>query len=222
MVGGQREQQAVHHEDVLEVVDDALAVQKVHCGAEEVPVERLGEAQAARLAGDVGNGNDLLEGYDLDGRDDDDDEEVAGAEGPEEAGNHDQRPYCARDEVCLFLLILGLGHFWDLPLSAKGDRIWGRRLAYWDGSRAVGRGAAGLVLVLGLALRQSAGAAIAGAPLLVVELDVLAWARHGGGEAGCSGRRAAGGRRGVLRRARQREEAAMGRGGVSRRRRGGR
>jgi hypothetical protein len=30
---------------VLEIVDDALAIEKVHGGAEEIPVQRLGEAQ---------------------------------------------------------------------------------------------------------------------------------------------------------------------------------
>jgi hypothetical protein len=33
---------------------------------------------------------------------------VAGAEGEEEASNHDQGPCCAHDEVCLLLLILAL------------------------------------------------------------------------------------------------------------------
>ena len=84
MVGGQGKQDAVNQQDVLEVVDDALAIQKVHGGAEEVPVERLGEAQAAGLAGDICDCDDLLKGYDLDRRDDDDYEEVAGTEGPEE------------------------------------------------------------------------------------------------------------------------------------------
>lgn len=109
MVGSQGQQQTVHHEDVLEVVDDALAVQEVHGGAEEVPVERLCETQAAGLAGHVCDCNDLLEGDALDGRDHDDDKEVACAEGPEEGGNHDESPYGAGNEVGLFLLILGLG-----------------------------------------------------------------------------------------------------------------
>lgn len=108
MVGGQGQQDAVDQQDVLEVVDDALAVQEVHGSAEEVPVQRLGEAQAAGLAGDVGYRNDLLEADDLDGGDDDDDVQVAGAEGKEEAPDHDQRPRCAHDEVGLLLLILAL------------------------------------------------------------------------------------------------------------------
>ena len=108
VVGGQGQQNPINQQDVLEVVDDALAVQKVHGGAEEVPVQRLGEAQAAGLAGDVGYRNDLLEADDLDGGDDHDDVEVAGAEGKEEAPDHDQRPGCAHDEVGLLLLILAL------------------------------------------------------------------------------------------------------------------
>lgn len=61
MVGSEREQDAVDEQNVLEVVDDTLAVEKVHGRAQEVPVQRLGEAQAAGFAGHVCNGNDLLE-----------------------------------------------------------------------------------------------------------------------------------------------------------------
>lgn len=123
VMGSQRKQQTVNHQDVLEVIYDALAVQKVHGGAEKVPVQGFGEAQAAGLARDVCDCDDLLEGNDLDSGDDDDYEEVAGAESPEEASNHDQRPYCAGDEVCLFLLVVGLGRlFGGLALSAWGGR----------------------------------------------------------------------------------------------------
>lgn len=106
MVGGQREQDAVDEQNVLEVVDDALAVEKVHGGSEEVPVQRLGKAQTAGLAGHIGNCNDLLEGDDLHGGDDDDDVYVAGTEDPEEAEDHDERPYRACYEVGLFLFVL--------------------------------------------------------------------------------------------------------------------
>lgn len=119
MVGSQGKQQTVDHQDVLEVVYDTLAVEEVHGGAEEVPIQRLGEAQAAGLAGHVCDCDDLLKGYDLDRRDDDDYEEMAGAEGPEEASNHDEGPCCARYEVGLLLLVLGLGGlFGGLALSA--------------------------------------------------------------------------------------------------------
>jgi hypothetical protein len=118
VVGGQREQDTVNEQNVLEVVDDAFAVEKVHGSAEEVPVERFGEAQTAGLAGHIGNCNYLLEGYDLHRRDNDDDVDVAGAEDPEEAENHDERPYRAGYEVGLFLLVLGRGQLWSLRLSA--------------------------------------------------------------------------------------------------------
>lgn len=140
MVGSQREQDAVDEQNVLEVVDDALAIQKVHCGAQKVPVERLCEAQTAGLTGDVCDGNDLLEGHNLDCGDDDDDVEMAGAEGPEEAGNHEQGPYCARDEVCLFLFILGL---LDDCCGLEGEVVSGgveRRVGVGVG-RSAGRGA---------------------------------------------------------------------------------
>jgi hypothetical protein len=128
---------------VLEVVDDAFTVEKVHGGAEEVPVERLGEAQTAGLAGHICNGNDLLEGYDLHRGDDDDDVDVAGAENPEEAEDHDERPYGAGYEVCLFLLVLGGGQLWSLRLSA-GCCAWQKGLPVrqelqrrsWSGCRA--------------------------------------------------------------------------------------
>jgi hypothetical protein len=118
VVGSQGKQQTVHHQNVLEVVYDTFAVQKVHGSAEEIPVERLGKAQTPGFAGDVCDGNDLLEGYDLDGGDDDDNVEVAGSEGQEEEGNHNEGPYCARYEVCLFLLVLALGLFGYLAVLA--------------------------------------------------------------------------------------------------------
>lgn len=65
MVGREGQQNAVHEQDVLEVVDDALAVEEVHGRSEKVPVQRLGKAQATVLAGHIGYGDDLLEGHDL-------------------------------------------------------------------------------------------------------------------------------------------------------------
>lgn len=130
MVGRQGEQDSVNEQDVLEVVDDALAVQEVHGSAEEVPVQRLRKAQAAGLAGDVGYRNDLLEADDLDGGDDDDDVQVAGAEGEEEASNHDQRPCCAHDEVGLLFLVLALlGDWWCLDSSAVNFSLADMRTA---------------------------------------------------------------------------------------------
>ena len=44
MVGSKWQEDLIDQDDVLEVVDDALAVEKVHGGTEEIPVESLGEA----------------------------------------------------------------------------------------------------------------------------------------------------------------------------------
>ena len=44
VVGGQRQEDAINEHDVLEVVDDGLAVEEVHGGDEPVPVEALGGA----------------------------------------------------------------------------------------------------------------------------------------------------------------------------------
>jgi len=108
VVGRKGQQDAVDEEDVLEVVDDALAVEKVHGGPQEIPVERLGEAQTPRLAGHSMYGNDLLEGDDLDGGDYDYDVDVAGEQGPEEAAQHDKGPYGPGVEVLELLLVVGL------------------------------------------------------------------------------------------------------------------
>jgi hypothetical protein len=185
MVGSEREQNAVDQQDVLEVVDDALAIEEVHGSAEEVPVERLGEAQTASLAGHIGDCNDLFEGDDLHGGDDDDDVDVAGAEDPEEAEDHDEGPYCAFYEVGLFLLVLARGRWLgSLRLSAMGTFLGSRGSAYWGDCNTVLGGACGLRVVLaelGHALREPPGPYIAGAPGSMLELDVLARARHGGG-----------------------------------------
>jgi len=80
VVGGEGEEDAIDEQYALEVVDDAFAVKKVHGSTKEVPVERLGEAQAAGPAGHVGDGDDLFEGDDLDGGDDDNNVDVTGKE----------------------------------------------------------------------------------------------------------------------------------------------
>ena len=53
VVGSKRQQDLVDQNDVLEVVNDTLAVQEVHGGSKEVPVESLCKAELARPAGDV-------------------------------------------------------------------------------------------------------------------------------------------------------------------------
>jgi hypothetical protein len=44
MVGGKGEQNPVDQDNVLEVVNHALAVEKVHCGAQKIPIQGLGKA----------------------------------------------------------------------------------------------------------------------------------------------------------------------------------
>lgn len=92
---------------MLEVVYDALAVEKVHGGGEPVPVEALGGAKVPSTAGHIGNGDDLLEGDDLDGGNDEDDVDVAHEQSCEEATNHDECPERPCYEVGLLLLVLG-------------------------------------------------------------------------------------------------------------------
>lgn len=108
MVRSKRQENLVHDENMLKVVDDALAVEKVHCGDEPVPVEALGGAEGAGARGDVCDGDDLLEGDDLDGGDDDEDVDVAHEEGGEEDADHDEGPYGACPEVCFLLFVRGL------------------------------------------------------------------------------------------------------------------
>lgn len=108
MMRGQWQQNLVDQDNVLEVVDDGLAVEEVHGAGEPVPVEALSGAQGAGATGHVCDGDDLLEGDDLDDGDDEDDVDVAHEEGREEEGEHDKGPEGPGHEVCLFLLVLGL------------------------------------------------------------------------------------------------------------------
>lgn len=107
MVGSQRQEDPVDHDNVLEVVDDTLAVEKVHGYRQPVPVQALGGLDVPGATSSARDGNDFLERDDLDGGDDDDNVDVAHEEGGEEAANHDQGPYCALDEVGLFLFVVG-------------------------------------------------------------------------------------------------------------------
>ncbi len=103
-----RQKNSINEYNMLKVVDDTLAVEKVHGRGEPVPVETFGGPQRAGTAGDVGNGDDLLEGDDLDAGDDGDDVDVTHEQGGKEDGNHDKGPDCPRPKVCLFLFVLSL------------------------------------------------------------------------------------------------------------------
>lgn len=128
MVSSKGKQDAVDQQDMLEIVDDTFAIEEVHGGSQEVPVQRLGEAQVSRLAGNGMYGDDLFEGYYLESGDEDDDVDVTREEGPKEATKHSKSPYSARVEVLHLLLVFGLR--WGLGL---GHGQWGLILAIETG-----------------------------------------------------------------------------------------
>lgn len=69
MVVRQWKQHLVNKQDVLEVVDHALSVQKIHSSRQEVPIQRFGKPQVLLLIGDTGDSDDFLERDDLDAGD---------------------------------------------------------------------------------------------------------------------------------------------------------
>lgn len=77
MVRCQRQQHFIHQQDMLEVIDHALSVKKVHGCGEEIPVQRLGEAEILLLTGHIGDSDNFLEGNDLNGSHDSDDIDMA-------------------------------------------------------------------------------------------------------------------------------------------------
>lgn len=105
---------------MLEVVDDTLAVEEIHGRSKEIPVESLCETQLTSSAGNVGDGNDLLEGDDLDGSDDDDDVDVTGEHCDEEEDDHDESPDSSGDEGLLLLFIFALRR---RVLRLQGDML---------------------------------------------------------------------------------------------------
>lgn len=108
MVGGQRKKDLVDQNNMLKVVNDRLAVEEVHGCRKPIPVQALGRSERSRATGNVGDGDDFLEGNNLDCGDDTDDVDMAHEECAEEDDKHDQGPKGSGDEVGLFLLILGL------------------------------------------------------------------------------------------------------------------
>lgn len=108
MVGGQREENLVDQNNMLKVVNDRLSVEEVHGCCEPIPIQALGRSERSRATGNIGDGDDFLEGNDLDCSDDADDVNMAHEECAEKDDKHDQGPKGSGDEVGLFLLILGL------------------------------------------------------------------------------------------------------------------
>lgn len=90
---------------MLEVVYYALPVEKVHGRSQKVPIQGPRKSQVFCFTRHVGDGNDLLERYNLDASDDGDEVQMAREHCREEATNHDKSPYRSGNEICLFLLI---------------------------------------------------------------------------------------------------------------------
>lgn len=118
VVSGQRQQDLVNQNNVLEVVNDSLAVEEVHGSRQPVPVETLSRSKGAGTAGDVGDGNDLLERDDLYSGNNGNDVDVSHKERGKEQGEHDKGPESASYEVGLLLFVLGLllANCWRLLL----------------------------------------------------------------------------------------------------------
>ena len=122
MVRSERQQDTIDQNNVLEVVNDALAVEEVHGRAEKIPIQRLGEAQAPCATRDIGNCDDFFERDNLHCRDHDYHVDVAGEDTAEEDTNHHECPDHARDEGLLLLFELGqLLLLWLCPMSARGS-----------------------------------------------------------------------------------------------------
>ena len=107
-MGCERKEDSVNEDNMFEIVDYAFSVEEVHGRTKEIPVQRSCERQIVCPTGHIGYRNDLLEGNDLDERDDAYDIDVARKHGKEETGDHDKSPYCPGNEGLLLLLIIGL------------------------------------------------------------------------------------------------------------------
>lgn len=106
MVGRKGEQYSIDKHNVLKVVYHTLPIQEIHRRPKKVPVKRPCESKILSSARDVCNGNNFLEGNDLNRRDYCNDINMAGEHGNKEASDHYKRPYCPSNESLLFLLVL--------------------------------------------------------------------------------------------------------------------
>lgn len=104
MMSCKRQEYSVHQNNVLEVIDNALTVQEVHCDTEEVPVERFREPQTPCSRRNIADRDDFLEAYDLHRCHNDDQVQMPSEHRAEEATDHDERPYGTRYEGLLLLL----------------------------------------------------------------------------------------------------------------------
>lgn len=108
VVSSQREEDLVEKHNVLEVIDNTFAVEKVHCRRQPVPVQALGTLEVPSSTRYARNRNYLLERYYLDRGYYCEDVDVPHKEGEKEAANHNECPESSSDEVGLLLFIFGL------------------------------------------------------------------------------------------------------------------
>lgn len=186
MVCRERQKNFVNQYDMLEVVDHALAVQEVHGRSKEVPVESLGEAQAACSRRHVGNRNNLLVADDLHRSHDDEHVDVAGEHGSEEECDHDESPDRACDEGLLLLFVLG--QLLDGYLLIVGRPASRSICAVLLRGASIPRRALGAAVpVCESTLFHGRVAASTHATIAVLELDVLFGLGHGCGIVGVVG-----------------------------------
>jgi hypothetical protein len=84
----QWKQQHIHQENVLEVVNDALSVQEIHCCGQKIPVETFGELKILLSRWNICNRNNFLERHHLHHRDNGGDIDMPGSHRPEEYAYH--------------------------------------------------------------------------------------------------------------------------------------
>lgn len=107
MVRSEWQQYLVHQHDMLEVVDNALSIQKVHGRCQPIPVERFRKSQPSGSTRDVCDSYNFLERDDLNSCDNGNDVDVTHEHGGEEDTDHHHGPECSGHEGLLLLLIFG-------------------------------------------------------------------------------------------------------------------
>lgn len=107
MMGCEWNEHFVNEQDMLEVVDNAFSVKKIHGRRKEIPVQRFSKSEILRFAGDVGYGNNLLKRHNLNSGNDTNHVYMAGKQCHEKAGDHDKRPYRTGDKGLFLLFIIG-------------------------------------------------------------------------------------------------------------------
>lgn len=107
MVGCEWNKDFIDQQYMLKVVYNAFSIKKIHGCRKEVPIQRLRKSEVLRSAGNVGYGNNLLKGHDLNSGNDANHVYMAGKQCHEEASYHDKRPYRTCDKGLFLLFVVG-------------------------------------------------------------------------------------------------------------------